>query len=198
MSEEVDTSAEACALACMIVSNPAGAMRHVGWQKRVNDLIRALRNELDAEIYRSERTEDELAAARKSMTDLAAMSVHVSARDKLRADLAACIARCDAAEGREQQARAELTAALSREVGANKMLDVTTKHRDEYRKQYEEAHSENLRLIAELAATRDIRKFTDDELRSELFRRATDFAGDPMKGVTISARIDVLTKGGGE
>ena len=44
---DVDTSAEACAVACMLVSNPAGETRHAGWQKRVNDLIRALRAERD-------------------------------------------------------------------------------------------------------------------------------------------------------
>lgn len=45
----VDTSAEACAVACMLVSNPQGALRQdgAGWQRRVNDLIRALRRERD-------------------------------------------------------------------------------------------------------------------------------------------------------
>lgn len=44
---KVDTSDEACAVACMLVSNPQGALRKDGdgWQKRVNDLIRALRDE---------------------------------------------------------------------------------------------------------------------------------------------------------
>jgi hypothetical protein len=49
MSDEaVDISSEACALVCMIVSNPEGSMRREGdgWQKRVNDLIRALRDAL--------------------------------------------------------------------------------------------------------------------------------------------------------
>ena len=43
----VDTSDEACALICMTVSNPQGAMRKDGdgWQRQVNDLIRALRDE---------------------------------------------------------------------------------------------------------------------------------------------------------
>jgi uncharacterized protein (DUF4415 family) len=44
---KVDTSDEACAVACTLVSNPQGALRKDGdgWQKRVNDLIRALRDE---------------------------------------------------------------------------------------------------------------------------------------------------------
>ena len=48
MNDDLDTSAEACAVACMLVSNPAGETRHVGWQKEVNDLIRALLHERDA------------------------------------------------------------------------------------------------------------------------------------------------------
>lgn len=40
----VDTSDEACATACMILSNPAWQER-IGWQRQVNDLIRALRDE---------------------------------------------------------------------------------------------------------------------------------------------------------
>jgi hypothetical protein len=46
----VDTSDEACAMACMLVSNPQGSLRcdGDGWQKRVNDLIRALRDERNA------------------------------------------------------------------------------------------------------------------------------------------------------
>jgi len=42
-----DTSDEACAVACILVSNPQDALRKDGdgWQKRVNDLIRALRDE---------------------------------------------------------------------------------------------------------------------------------------------------------
>jgi hypothetical protein len=47
-SENVDISAEACAVACMLVSNPLGEFRSPGWQKRVNDLIRALRAAIDA------------------------------------------------------------------------------------------------------------------------------------------------------
>jgi hypothetical protein len=45
--DQIDTSDEACALACILVSNPQGAMRKDGdgWQKTVNDLIRALRDE---------------------------------------------------------------------------------------------------------------------------------------------------------
>ena len=44
----IDISEEACAVACMLVSNPQGALRKDGdgWQRRVNDLIRALRFEL--------------------------------------------------------------------------------------------------------------------------------------------------------
>lgn len=47
MGEPVDTSDEACAVACVLVSNPQGSLRTDGdgWQKRVNDLIRALRDE---------------------------------------------------------------------------------------------------------------------------------------------------------
>lgn len=40
-----DTSDEQCALMCMLVSNPQDGVRAPGWQKRVNDLIRALRDE---------------------------------------------------------------------------------------------------------------------------------------------------------
>ena len=43
--QPIDTSDEACALVCMIVSNPQNTMQKPGWQKRVNDLIRALRDE---------------------------------------------------------------------------------------------------------------------------------------------------------
>ncbi len=45
-----NTSDEACAVACMLVSNPQGALRQNGdgWQRRVNDLIRALRDERNA------------------------------------------------------------------------------------------------------------------------------------------------------
>jgi hypothetical protein len=44
----VDTSDEQCAVVCMIVSNPGGGERPYAWQKRVNDLIRALRDERNA------------------------------------------------------------------------------------------------------------------------------------------------------
>jgi len=40
-----DTSDEQCAIVCMIVSNPGNGDRPHAWQKRVNDLIRALRDE---------------------------------------------------------------------------------------------------------------------------------------------------------
>lgn len=51
MTKDVDTSDEAVAVACMLVSNPQDALRRDGdgWQKRVNDLMRALlaeRNDL--------------------------------------------------------------------------------------------------------------------------------------------------------
>lgn len=51
----VDTSPEACAVICMLVSNPQGAFRKDGdgWQKRVNDLIRALQDERDALLART-------------------------------------------------------------------------------------------------------------------------------------------------
>lgn len=42
---QVETSDEQCALVCMIVSNPGDGVRPHAWQKRVNDLIRALRDE---------------------------------------------------------------------------------------------------------------------------------------------------------
>lgn len=55
----VDTSDEACAVACMLVSNPlleGETIRTAGWQKRVNDLIRALRDERNA--LQSQATHD--------------------------------------------------------------------------------------------------------------------------------------------
>lgn len=47
MTQKINTSDEACAMACMIVSNPQGKLRTDGdgWQRRVNDLIRALKDE---------------------------------------------------------------------------------------------------------------------------------------------------------
>lgn len=41
---------EECAVVCMLVSNPQGALHKDGdgWQKRVNDTIRALRDERNA------------------------------------------------------------------------------------------------------------------------------------------------------
>jgi hypothetical protein len=42
-----DTSDVACALACMLVSNPQNTERPADWKRRVNDLIRALRDERD-------------------------------------------------------------------------------------------------------------------------------------------------------
>lgn len=41
----IDTSDNACAITCMIVSNPGNGERKQGWQREVNDLIRALRDE---------------------------------------------------------------------------------------------------------------------------------------------------------
>jgi len=43
-----NTSDGHCALVCMIVSNPGSGERRLGWQKVVNDLIRALRDERNA------------------------------------------------------------------------------------------------------------------------------------------------------
>lgn len=41
----IDTSNEQCAAICMVVTNPGDKPRRDGWQKCVNDLIRALRDE---------------------------------------------------------------------------------------------------------------------------------------------------------
>jgi hypothetical protein len=58
----IDISKEACAVVCMLVSNPEGALRKDGdgWQRRVNDVIRALRNELDAAEARAKRLAEAL------------------------------------------------------------------------------------------------------------------------------------------
>jgi hypothetical protein len=63
--ERIDTSDEACAVACLLVSNPQGAMRRDGdgWQKRVNDLIRALRDERNDYRARMCKAIDELSYA---------------------------------------------------------------------------------------------------------------------------------------
>ena len=45
MSDKIDTSDQAIALACMVVINPGGIRKGDGWQRHVNDLIRALREE---------------------------------------------------------------------------------------------------------------------------------------------------------
>jgi hypothetical protein len=51
---KVDTSDEACAVACMLISDPSGQLHdQPSWQKRVNDLICALRDERNA--LRAER-----------------------------------------------------------------------------------------------------------------------------------------------
>jgi uncharacterized protein (DUF4415 family) len=60
MNDSIDTSDEACAVACMLVSNPQAALREDGdgWQKRVNDLIRTLRderNKMRAELEEADR-----------------------------------------------------------------------------------------------------------------------------------------------
>lgn len=67
MSDVIDTSDEACAVVCMIVSNPQGVLRKDGdgWQKRVNDLIRALRDERN-------ELKTQLASARKGAMEEAA------------------------------------------------------------------------------------------------------------------------------
>lgn len=47
-----NTSDEACALACMVVSNPQGGLQKPGWQAQVNGLIRSLQAERNT--YRAE------------------------------------------------------------------------------------------------------------------------------------------------
>lgn len=61
----VDTSDEACAVACMLVTNPMGSFRKDGdgWQKRVNDLIRALRDERNSYRQRLFEAIDDLSYA---------------------------------------------------------------------------------------------------------------------------------------
>lgn len=94
MSEHVDTSPETCAVACMLVSNPAGEMRHVGWQKRVNDLIRALRDERDTLRADNERL-------RQALIDVASQS------EAARAELAATTRVLNRAEDELAALRAE-------------------------------------------------------------------------------------------
>lgn len=66
MSELVDTSDEACAVVCMIVSDPSGSRQlKPGWKKQVNDLIRALRDERNA-------LREQLATARRETWEEAA------------------------------------------------------------------------------------------------------------------------------
>ena len=48
-----DTSDVACALVCMLVSNPQDTKRPADWKRRVNDLIRALRDERDSAQVRA-------------------------------------------------------------------------------------------------------------------------------------------------
>ena len=66
VEKAIDTSAEACAVACMLVSNPQGAIRKDGdgWQKRVNDLIRTLRDERDAALSELAKLRETLESAR--------------------------------------------------------------------------------------------------------------------------------------
>ena len=46
--EMIDISPEACAVVCMIVSDPTGQLQQTrGWKKRVNDVIRAQRDRID-------------------------------------------------------------------------------------------------------------------------------------------------------
>lgn len=63
MTEKIDTSDEQCALICMVVSNPGDGPRPHAWQKRVNDLIRALRDERNDYRERMCRAIDELSHA---------------------------------------------------------------------------------------------------------------------------------------
>src|SRR4029077_20927596 len=70
--EPIDTSDEACALVCMLVSNPGQGKRPYAWQKRVNDLIRALRderNELRRAVGPLSEQEDDL-TLRKEIEEL--------------------------------------------------------------------------------------------------------------------------------
>ena len=84
------TSTEA-AICCMIVSNPCGGMQPHGWQKRVNDLIRAQDQELTT--LRAEQ------AMLKFDIDkmLTQIEGHNAAWDELRASEAAANARADQA-----------------------------------------------------------------------------------------------------
>lgn len=70
---EVDTSDEACAIVCMLVSDPWDERPHA-WQKRVNDLIRALRDERNELRKKLSTAIDEL-----SFADLRASSGIVNA-----------------------------------------------------------------------------------------------------------------------
>ena len=61
MADRINTSDEAIALACMIVTNPGGIRKDGdGWQKPVNDLIRALREERNALQMENRRLKAEL------------------------------------------------------------------------------------------------------------------------------------------
>lgn len=61
--EHVDTSNVACSLICMLVSNPTGNPLPVDWKRRVNDLIRALRDERNDLQKRLNKAIDELSYA---------------------------------------------------------------------------------------------------------------------------------------
>ena len=65
---KADTTDQSCAVICMLVSNPAGKLRTVGWQKRVNDLIRALRDERNAAADRIKALEATLRKAQEALS----------------------------------------------------------------------------------------------------------------------------------
>lgn len=60
---KIDTSNVACSLVCMLVSNPADNPLPVDWKRRVNDLIRALRDERNDLQKRLNKAIDELSYA---------------------------------------------------------------------------------------------------------------------------------------
>ena len=80
------TSTEA-AICCMIVSNPSGGMQPHGWQKRVNDLIRAQDQELTTLRAEADRSHAQAERAALLLTDA------VNQLATLRASEAAAVAR---------------------------------------------------------------------------------------------------------